>query len=430
MSQEFDDLTPIPAERTRAAVKISLSGIAGSGKSMTALLLAYGLCGDWGKIGVIDSEGSSAHLYANLPSEYGCPDEHFIVIGLNNKCSPERYSYALKKFEEMGMEVVIIDSITHEWHYLLDAVDKAGGSGAHGSNWTKPSLQHKDFLGNIVNSKCNVISTTRKKADYVETTNEKGKTIKKKVGVKDDQKEGIDYEVTIAFTVAERMLEVEKDRTRLFQNGVATPEPFVGTIETGKLIKAWINQAQSVDDVIGKIRICDSAEELFVLYEGNLVFQRDAKFIDAIKKRAIDCLDFYESADEIYKNWLALPMIKEDEAYQKAIYRRAIEIVHSMDTIDNLKNFYLVLCGHSNEPAPMEFMRTKVFTDSVTVAKELIAKREKEVIDPFDNSIVEPKAEIQSAQAPAKKSAPAKAEEPPLGSMQRPLKKAPKGSKK
>ncbi len=43
------------AQRKRAKIKMGLQGPSGSGKTMGALLTAYGLCGDWSKIAVIDT---------------------------------------------------------------------------------------------------------------------------------------------------------------------------------------------------------------------------------------------------------------------------------------------------------------------------------------------------------------------------------------
>ena len=44
------------AKRRQAKIKMALQGSSGSGKTMGALLIAYGLCGDWSKIAVIDTE--------------------------------------------------------------------------------------------------------------------------------------------------------------------------------------------------------------------------------------------------------------------------------------------------------------------------------------------------------------------------------------
>ena len=45
-----------PSTRKQAKIKLALQGCAGSGKTYSALLLAYGMTSDWSKIAVIDSE--------------------------------------------------------------------------------------------------------------------------------------------------------------------------------------------------------------------------------------------------------------------------------------------------------------------------------------------------------------------------------------
>ena len=54
------------ASRKRARIKMALQGPSGSGKTMSALLAAFGLCNDWKKIAVIDTENHSAELYSHL----------------------------------------------------------------------------------------------------------------------------------------------------------------------------------------------------------------------------------------------------------------------------------------------------------------------------------------------------------------------------
>ena len=53
------------AQRKQAKIKLALMGVSGSGKTMSALLLASGMT-DWSKIAVIDTENHSADLYSNL----------------------------------------------------------------------------------------------------------------------------------------------------------------------------------------------------------------------------------------------------------------------------------------------------------------------------------------------------------------------------
>jgi Rad3-related DNA helicase len=48
------------ATRVHTKIKLALQGPSGSGKTYSALLVAYGLCGEWTKIAVIDTENQSA----------------------------------------------------------------------------------------------------------------------------------------------------------------------------------------------------------------------------------------------------------------------------------------------------------------------------------------------------------------------------------
>ena len=51
------------AERRKAKLRLALIGPTGSGKTYSALLLAFGL---GGKTGIIDTENGSVDLYANI----------------------------------------------------------------------------------------------------------------------------------------------------------------------------------------------------------------------------------------------------------------------------------------------------------------------------------------------------------------------------
>ena len=71
------------SSKKQAKIKLALQGCAGSGKTYSALLLAYGLCGDWSKIAIIDSENGSADLYAHLGN--------YSVLSLQDNFTPETY---------------------------------------------------------------------------------------------------------------------------------------------------------------------------------------------------------------------------------------------------------------------------------------------------------------------------------------------------
>ena len=120
------------ASRQQARLKIGLAGPSGFGKTYSALLLARGLATSWEKVYVIDSENSSSEIYANE----GVIGE-FNVIPLYPPYTPEIYIEAIKLAESEGAEVIIIDSITHEWAGqggILEIYDKLGGKF---NDWSK-----------------------------------------------------------------------------------------------------------------------------------------------------------------------------------------------------------------------------------------------------------------------------------------------------
>src|SRR3954469_21700973 len=95
------------ASRKNAKIKMALQGPSGSGKTYSALLIAFGLCNNWNKIAVIDTENHSSELYAHLGN--------YQVLHLDAPFNPERYVEAIRTCERAAMEVIMIDSISHEW---------------------------------------------------------------------------------------------------------------------------------------------------------------------------------------------------------------------------------------------------------------------------------------------------------------------------
>ena len=217
--------------RKQAKIKLALQGCAGSGKTYSALLLAYGMTSDWSKIAVIDSENGSADLYAHLGT--------YNVVSLGGDYSPENYIEAITLCENAGMEVIIVDSISQCWDYLLDF--HANLQGNSFANWAKVTPRQNAFIQRILNSSCHVICTMRSKQEYV--LNERnGKMIPEKVGLKAVQRDNVDYEFTIVFDVNMKHYALaSKDRTELF---AGKPE-FPLTEQVGMQILGWCNQCQT-----------------------------------------------------------------------------------------------------------------------------------------------------------------------------------------
>lgn len=221
------------SERKKAKIKMALQGSAGSGKTYSSLLLAQGLTNnDFSKIAIIDTENGSADLYAHLGS--------YNVLSLTPTFTPENYIKAIDVCLNSGMEVIIIDSISHCWDELLDFHSKLAGNSF--TNWAKVTPRQKSFVDKVLQADTHIIAIMRTKQDYV--LNQKdGKYIPEKIGLKAVQRDGLDYEFTLVFDVDIKHFAVSsKDRTGLF---MGKPE-FVINSYTGKRILNWRNEGISL----------------------------------------------------------------------------------------------------------------------------------------------------------------------------------------
>jgi hypothetical protein len=175
--------------------------------------------------------------------------------------------------EKAGMEVIIIDSGSHSWEYLVDY--HATLTGNSFTNWSKITPRHNAFVQRILQSPCHMICTLRTKQDYV-MTEKNGKQVPEKVGLKSIQRDGIDYELTLSFDLdIKNMATASKDRTGLF---FGKPEQKL-SVQTGHQILEWCNSGAeiTVDDVSQRIGEITSIQQLLRLYEQYPQFQQSLK---------------------------------------------------------------------------------------------------------------------------------------------------------
>jgi hypothetical protein len=223
------------SSKKQAKIKLALAGCSGSGKTYSSLLLAYGMTNNWSKIAVIDAESGSADLYAHLGN--------YNVLTLQSPFTPETYIKAMEVCEQAGIEVIIIDSMSHLWEYLLEF--HAGLQGNSFANWGKITPRQTAFVQKILNSNCHIIATMRTKQDYV-LNDKNGKLVPEKVGLKTIMRDGIDYEFTIVLDMdLKHHAKASKDRTHLFMD---KPE-FVITPQTGKIILDWCNEGTQQESI-------------------------------------------------------------------------------------------------------------------------------------------------------------------------------------
>ena len=223
------------AQRKRAKLRCALFGPSGSGKTMSALKLAFGL-GE--KIGFVDTEHGSGELYAEMGD--------YDVIQVEAPYTVAKYREAITAFEKESYDVIIIDSLTHAWAGEGGLLDKQGGlvsSGKYKSGfdaWREVTPDHNKLVEELLNSPAHIIGTMRTKVEYVIEKNENGKNVPRKIGLAPIQREGMEYEFTCVFDVAENhYARASKDRTNMFDGWSDRISE-----ETGRKLRNWLDSGE------------------------------------------------------------------------------------------------------------------------------------------------------------------------------------------
>lgn len=230
------------ASKSKSLAKIALTGPSGSGKTYSALLLAKGL---GGITGVVDSENNSASLYEDRFTNW-----EYLTLPINPPYTAQKYLKAIEVAIQEGIEILIIDSLSHVWAAeggLLqqkEALDSRGGNSY--TNWASITKLYEELKSKILHSPIHIICTLRSKQEYVLEENKKGKQAPRKVGLAPIMRDGMEYEFTTVFDIGmDHQFMVSKDRTGLFDGVVATI-----TESTGREIRDWLKADKKFEDIL------------------------------------------------------------------------------------------------------------------------------------------------------------------------------------
>jgi hypothetical protein len=220
------------AKRSATKLRLLLAGPSNSGKTWGSLEVAKGL---GGRCVVIDTEQGSSDLYDSL--------HDFGVIDLAPPFTPERYIAAIQAAEDGGADVIIVDSISHEWNGsggCLELVDEIARAQFRGNTWSAYSVitpRHRAFIDRMLRSSAHIIATGRAKTETAQV-DEGGKKRVTKLGMKTETRDGVEYEFTVVLDLIHdgHFATVSKDRTGLFAGH--DPKPI--TVETGRKLAAWL----------------------------------------------------------------------------------------------------------------------------------------------------------------------------------------------
>lgn len=263
------------AQRKAAKLRLGLASPSGGGKTYSALLIAKGLAGSWDKVAIIDTENGSADLYSHL-GDYN-------VFPLTAPYSPERYIEAIQACEQAGMDVIVIDSISHEWSGVggcLElqqiATERQRIKNAYAA-WKDITPRHQKFIEAILQSKCHIITTVRSKTDYLQVEEQGRKSIQK-VGMAQVTRDGFEYELTVSLELDVNHFAVtSKDRTRLFEGKPS----FIPSEETGRMLKEWcedgIDEHKQCLEDIDKCKSMAEVDALIAKYDSLLITNEAGK---------------------------------------------------------------------------------------------------------------------------------------------------------
>lgn len=235
-------------QREGARTLTILSGVSGSGKTLTALLLAYGMANEVAeKVGFLDTENGRGKLYADeLP-------EPFLYGELKPPFSPDRYIQAINEFAKAGIEVLVIDSGSHEFEGIGGVQDIAEAGNPRMPNWNKAKAEHKRFMSALLNSPMHIILCLRareKAKPEKQIVDGREKTVYVDMGLQPITEKNVVFEATASLMMHDQGLRHDPMKVpKALQPILGRGEGYLG-IEEGKAIRAWVDGAKQLDNQV------------------------------------------------------------------------------------------------------------------------------------------------------------------------------------
>ena len=244
------------ARREGARLVVGLAGISGSGKTRSALELAYGLANyNAEKVGFLDTENRRGSLYADVLRDAGGVVQQFWIGDLEPPFSPQRYIDAILEFQRAGVEVLVIDSISHEWEGQGGCEEIAEQNKLRGqSNWAMAKREHKRFMNALLQSDMHIICCIRAREKIKQQKDSNGKVEIIPLGIMPVTEKNVMFEMTASLMMWEagRSQDVMKCPEELMPilgrgKGYLTPGD-------GQALRNWVDGAAQLDPEVERAR--------------------------------------------------------------------------------------------------------------------------------------------------------------------------------
>lgn len=245
------------AKREGARLVIGLGGISGGGKTATALKLAWGLANyDSKKVGFLDTENRRGRLYADDLRDANGVIHRFLIGDLVPPFSPARYIEAINAFVQAGVEVLVIDSVSHEWNGIGGCEDIATAPDASGKSpkqprWNLAKSEHKKFMSAMLQSPLHIIVCMRAQPKVKLEKDGQNKTVYIDQGILPIQEKSFTFELTASMMLwnggtQREVLKCPAELATIFGETGKWADGYI-TPEHGQMLRQWVDGGNEID---------------------------------------------------------------------------------------------------------------------------------------------------------------------------------------
>jgi len=246
------------AVKEQEKARIALAGPSGSGKTYTALTIARAF---GGTVAVVDTERRSARKYASL-FEFDTMDN---LAQFSPEALPDLLAAAA------GYTTVVVDSLSHFWSGIggmleqVDRLAKRNGGNSFGG-WKDARPMERRMIDALLAFPGHVIVTMRTKTEWIVEEDTRGKKVPRKLGLKPEQRDGIEYEFDVVGDLdLDNNLTISKTRCPALQ-GYVVGKPGA---EFAQIVMDWLDDgvaATTVGEFVELAVHLDTYEDALALY--------------------------------------------------------------------------------------------------------------------------------------------------------------------
>jgi len=283
------EIKPVQKDLTKFVV--GLASRSGDGKTRSALEVAYGLADfNPSRIGILDTENGRASLYSDVfkGRKTNKGTHKFLTGNLEAPFSPDRYMRGMRQFAEHELDVLIIDSTSHE-HEGQGGLEeyahrpKNNGEPRKMPDWLGAKRLHKQFVGVLLNLPFHIICCVRAREKMDFRNPDKPFSL----GVQPICEKNLMFEMTISFMLKEQGK--HRDVMKLSDDF----EPLVGrdgylTPEHGKALRDWLGDVDPIERAKSGLKLAASQGTETLKVAWSLLTKEQQKTLETFKNTLKD----------------------------------------------------------------------------------------------------------------------------------------------